>query len=509
MLGIAIAVVFFVVALVVALKSPRRGALFCVFLLPWWGLEIDVGVRITAYTLAVAALVPAVLLRRNRSDGFRADSKASDGFLWFAVFTVAWSLSQVYFLPEATVAGGALRGPVMRAILQVFVFGLSICPVFLLPLALRTIPDLMKAGRMYIVSCYCLAALGAAQIGIWYATGKDPLPIGILNQLIGGYNAEFTRSGMFFFEGQSIYRMSSLGGEPKVLGQSLVIAMILLLGSQIYSSRPLTMKGLLAWLFLLLSVFATQSTSAFGLLVIAVAVMTVASLVSSRRRSIRAGLATGATVAFAAGVLAVGILVAGDLRAERLFTWATDVLMERTVGRGSMVEDFDQAILGFLNDQPENYWTGVGLGNIHLYADPYLSATTRRYAGGRVFFAKSGYLKLISESGIIGLCLFLFACLRLLSRLNTLAKRTAWGEGERNWKAQVTVVFVFLFAAFLVRAYVSGHLIACAGIATALCSVLAMRIRQAIPDFGAWPATAGSALHAGHSWRPTSASLTR
>jgi O-antigen ligase len=488
MLGIAVAAAFFAVCLFVAFKSPRKGALLCVFLLPWWGLEVDVGARLTAYLLASAALIPAVLIGTGKRAWATVDWKSLHGFVWFAIFAILWSLSQVYFLPEATVAGGVLRGTVARALLQIVVFILSISPVFLLPLTLRSMKELYEAGRIYIVSCYCLAVVGFFQIGIWYVTGKDPLPIGILNQLVGGYNAEnTTRSGVFLFEGSWIYRMCSLGGEPKVLGQSLVVALILLLAKHMYSSSPLTFKTLASWAFLLAAIFATQSTSAFGLLAIAIVVLTLAYVMSSRRVSRSTGFATVATAACAVALLAGAVIAAGGWRAERALTWTADVIKQRTIGRESMVEDFDSAILGFLQDQPSYVWMGVGLGNIHLYADPYLDANTRRYAGGRVFFAKSAYLKLIAETGILGLLLFLFACLSMLARLKKLARKAWLSPWERTWKSHVVLLFVLLCMIYMVRVYMAGHFFVCVGMAAATCSVFALRAKKTVPAApGVW-----------------------
>src|SRR5690606_11434799 len=116
----------------------------------------------------------------GKSAWAKVDWRSLEAFTWFAVFAIFWSLSQIYFLPEATVAGGALRGTVARAVLQIFVFILSISPAFLLPLTLRSMRDLYEAGKVYILSCYCLAVVGFFQIVVWYATGRDPLPIGIL-----------------------------------------------------------------------------------------------------------------------------------------------------------------------------------------------------------------------------------------------------------------------------------------------------------------------------------------
>lgn len=84
-----------------------------------------------------------------------------------------------------------------------------------------------------------------------------------------------------------------------------------------------------------------------------------------------------------------------------------------------LVEDFDRAVLGFLQEEPGYLLTGVGLGNAHLYANEYLPTFAIPYAADTAFVAKSGYLRLISEVGLVGLALFLLwvgSQMRILSR---------------------------------------------------------------------------------------------
>lgn len=478
MLGIAIAIAIFLAALVVSWKNPRRGMLLCIAMLPWNGLEFDLGIRVNVYTMILLALIPPLFLKTRQRIGALTDEKAFQAFFLFTSFVVTWSLLQIFVVPEAQVAGGVLRSPTIRAALQILVFLLSISPLWLAPLIFRSGDDLMAAARVYVVSCYALAALGFVQIGVWYATGNDPLPIGILNQLVGGVNADRTRSGIFVFEGNDLYRMSSLGGEPKGLGQSLVVAAFMLQAQYVFARRALTSRKLAAWCFLILAVFATQSTSAFGLLALSLLITAVAYFMASGKKSSAASLSTVALVASLAGCLILSGMVFGEQQIERVSTWTTNLLSERTVGRGSILEDFDQAIVGFLKDHPLNMLLGVGLGNIHLYADAYLPSVTRHYAGGAVFFAKSGYLKYLSESGIIGLSLFLLACGSLYMRLNYWAKRARPFIRVESWVPQLKLCFLYLAIAFLARVYTGAHFFMAAGLVCATCGVLAAQLRM-------------------------------
>jgi O-antigen ligase len=95
-----------------------------------------------------------------------------------------------------------------------------------------------------------------------------------------------------------------------------------------------------------------------------------------------------------------------------------DLLRARTAGRDSgVLEDFDRAILEFLWDHPLHALFGVGLGNVHLYADSYLAPEVAVFAASTAFSAKAGYLKLLSELGVVGLCLFVYWVVSLGRRL--------------------------------------------------------------------------------------------
>jgi O-antigen ligase len=89
-----------------------------------------------------------------------------------------------------------------------------------------------------------------------------------------------------------------------------------------------------------------------------------------------------------------------------------DILLARTIDRigqseAGGLEDFDDAIVTYLSEHPTSAVTGVGLGNMHLYANSYLTPEVAEYASGTAFSAKAQYLRFISEIGLIGLALFL------------------------------------------------------------------------------------------------------
>ena len=55
--------VIFTLFTVLAAANPRAALLVSVFFMPWNGLDIDIGLRITVYQLSLAGLVLVTLMR--------------------------------------------------------------------------------------------------------------------------------------------------------------------------------------------------------------------------------------------------------------------------------------------------------------------------------------------------------------------------------------------------------------------------------------------------------------
>jgi hypothetical protein len=425
MLSIALVITVGICATIIALWRPLLSVACVAFLLPWQGLDLDVGIRVTAVQLFMAPLA----LRcswdylAKRSGGTR---KVLPGLVSvFVVYSLTVSIFQLPFLPTATVSGGDLRSPISRAMLQLFVFLLSISPIFFIPLICNGQHQVVKLFKYFVTSCLMLAILGWLQMAVWYSTGLNLFPIGLLDTLLETQAAALAREGQFIYEGVWVYRMNSLGGEPKNLGAALVFAMMLLiiLKDRLFKS-PAQRNAVLA--FFAASVFATLSTTAFYLLAIGLFVsFTVAGASGAldvRNLRINQLFNFGAFALFATASISVL-----QLMMQSWFGGADvgvlDFLFERTINReGSVLEDFDSGILEFMFQNPLRGIFGVGLGNIHLYADTYLDPITAAYAGGGVFVAKAGYLRLISELGVVGLGLLTLAvvsCARPNRYVNT------------------------------------------------------------------------------------------
>ncbi len=395
--------VIFMLFTALAAANPRAALLTSVFFMPWNGLDIDIGLRITVYQLSLAGLVLVTLVRLTQP-GLRPVAIAAwPLFAAFLLYAVIWSLLQLGIFPQLRITTEGLRGPNARAVIQILLFLFSVSPVVLYPMLIRDSDDVLRIGRIYIAGVVVMALIGWLQLVGWYATGNNPLPIGAFGNALGGGYAE-ARSGSYVLDALNIYRMNSFAGEPRDLGIAIVVALIAIQSVALVAPRPATGKLLLLWVFLFLTLLSTVSTSGIGLWVIASPTLVPACWLFGVRiaRSGRQLL----------GVLALLVvplfIIIGGLEASGIPV--IDIITDRTIDRltsEGAIEDFDKTILAWLETDPSAAIAGAGLGNVHLYATPFLDPIYALYAEGNVFVAKTQYLRFISELGIIGLALFL------------------------------------------------------------------------------------------------------
>lgn len=462
--------------LVLAVVAPFRALVVTVFLAPWSGLDVDVGLRVTAYLIFLVPLAGVFLLAVFSSK--RAmEALRSVGFLWLViVYAVLWSLIQIPFLPEASVRGGILRSSELRALVQIAMFLITISPVFIVPWLLRSVDQVQYLMRTYLVSAIVLAGLGWVQLLIWIITGTDPMPVGFVDNLLGGEAGQ--RSGQFTFGGDMIYRMSSLGGEPKGLGAGLAVGLLLIQAG----IRPRGRWAGAVWPFLFVSMLATFSTMAilawFGASLVQLAFGGRGSWARSDSKLVfnRRYLYLGVFLL----VLVPGTFIAfPESSVVRLIESRT---IERVMGESggpgggsAFLEDFNKAVSEFLRASPGYLLTGVGLGNVHLYADRFLPDYAVRYAGGTPFVAKSYLLRWVSELGILSLAVFLFWWIRLLGHTT---RMTRYRAGTVALGAVVQRAGWGLLAFWLVSGYVTPQFFLLTGIMLGVSQLLRMGYRE-------------------------------
>lgn len=390
--------------LVLAATNPRAAVLVVIFFVSWSGLEIDVGLRITVYQLLLLPLL-LVTVARSTFPGWQPPAlPAPTLFVLLVLQASIWSLLQVGMIPTAAVGDSALRGPTARAIIQMLLFLFTISPAVIIACWLKDSDDVLKAFRIYMASLVVLALLGWFQIIVKYSTGVDPSPIGALNVALGGSASIGEREGQFAFEALKIYRMNSFAGEPRSLAVALAVGMLALqILALVVPGRP-RFRFVMLYIFLFLTQLATFSTSGIGVWIVGT-IATLPLLWVTRTPIARR---TSSLLVAATSVCFLLVAIVAGLEANDVPI--LDLLGERTterITRDGAIEDFDLAIIDYFRAEPAAMILGAGLGNAHLYAMPFLDPLFALYAEGRIFVGKSGLIRTISETGIVGLALLL------------------------------------------------------------------------------------------------------
>jgi hypothetical protein len=385
-------------------------------LVPWFGLQTNLGVTLAVDRFIAFMLIAVVILRRG-ANGFT-------GFGLFYLFIIVNTVAQSLYLPTSARDFPPLQGE-WRWLLQLVMWTLLIAPGAVIGASREQIPK--RVYEVLVVSTTILASLAILQFTFYYATGFDLFPLNLFTP-----DSEY-RAGAFDtseFLGGHVFRACALGGEPKHLAYSLAISLAILSAEQLFGG----LLNLSQWKKLLfasiqgVALLLTFSTQGLGLLALNIVLLLA-----------MAAITRGVTkrqlwffVLVAIGSLAI-IAVPGLTEIVRMRT--IDRLIET---RG--IEDWNLAVWGWLID---NTWAvpfGVGLGNVHLYAAPYIPAEFLFYMGGRVFVAKSGLLRIVSEAGIVGLLLFFACAVPPLKRL----WRTRANQGSPSGGVAALLVLVLL-----------------------------------------------------------------
>ena len=119
-----------------AATRPERALLAAVFLMPWGGLYVDIGLWVNAYQIMLFALCVTCFLRSIHSDWRPGPIAGSSMLALFLLFAIVASLVQIGAIPMVSInaSSGVLRGPWARAIIQIFMFSFTLSPALLVPM---------------------------------------------------------------------------------------------------------------------------------------------------------------------------------------------------------------------------------------------------------------------------------------------------------------------------------------------------------------------------------------
>lgn len=417
------------------------------FVAPWQDLMVDVGLRLTLYTLAMVGFIVAML--RHGWGRWRSVLSAR---VWWPLaallsWAVVWSLSQVPTAANVQISGGVLRSPAIRPLVQAASFALMVFPVIVAPFVLSRREQLARMAAAYLGSMLILLLIGWWQFIVANTSGYNPLPMGAVNAWFGGIGGVERDAIDLGQGGRVMYRMSSLGGEPRWLAQSIGTVLLLLQIGWMAGRLRVSFLSVLLYGFFFASLVATQAMSGLYLWILGASVLLVYHVLHRQpRRDAMARIQKWfiASALALAGVLG-WLLSQPSVHDDKILGFVA-YWLQRIASRG-FIADFDVVVLDFLKAEPLRALFGVGLGNVHFYADAYLSPYFREFAGGTSFVADSGWLRLTSELGLVGLGLFLWWCKAIWTSMETLHEDPAWS----NSAAVLRSVFLIAVIGYLAR----------------------------------------------------------
>lgn len=444
MIAVSIALISLLSGIFLALTKPKWLLYAMIFFVGWHSIFIDVGVTVTAYRLIIIIFwlsFPAYLSLRKHDSTLKFPPSIKCLFV-FISYTIAVTLITRFFIPEVYIAGFA-RGE-GRWIFQIAMLLITISPVFLQLMFFQKIEDVKTAAKVFLTSTAVLCVLGWVQSLLFYLYGIVLFPV-FREGLLG----EKTQSMGVNMFGATLFRMHSLGGEPKDFSMTVAVAIVLLLIARMGGYGKFKFSNFLT-IFFLMSLFMSLSTS--GLVILAIGLITLSFYTS--RQGVKLALKPIATITVMTALFFSVIVSMGILPLDMM----KDLLWARIFAR-TPIELFDAATLSFLSANPQYGLFGMGMGNMHLYVRDYLmqyglynteAAWVVPVVHDIIFVPNSGYLRIISEVGIIGLILFLGAYLSPIRR-NFKYSRYLSDNSFKSLARGLNCFAIFVVVAYLMR----------------------------------------------------------
>lgn len=394
-----------------------------VFLIPFKSIYIDFGLHAVAYYVPlVFALIVQILGKR-----FVAPKVVLPYFIYATLSTLVVSTLFIEYTFENVHYSNYFRnnGRSISAVIKMLVFQFGL--VALIYGYVKKHSDIEKLIRIYLRAVLLLVCLGLIQVAIEYVFGFDLFPIRINNS--GRHIGELVKSYSSF----GLIRPCAIAGEPKGLAVHLATAIAML-----YYIRKvkfninidhLNLKLLACFVALVLTV----STGGLGLLVIFIAYELLLQASPFFKR-----LVFRKTMLYSL----IFTVIAMIAFFKPLSLFIENRFLDRPLG----YEADDSAIIKSVLEEPHWYFFGPGVGNVTQIAHKYISERYQRLNKGNILNSRYGYMKLISESGLVGFALFSFMVLVTVRRL-----KKVLGFNDHPRVHFLTNMIIVLFLFFLAR----------------------------------------------------------
>lgn len=360
------------------------------FLLPFRVFMFEIGLQFQVFYIPMSIILLNLIFQNNLK--FLKINKQLLLFAFYAVITTViisnlfinqWNNNLLYDTFFRT------NGRYITSLIKLVFFQLGIF-IVLININFNEL-TIFKALRIFFNGIVIVAMLGLLQLVVYLIFKIDifPYTYDIDGNPVTAYSNILSST-------LNLPRLTSLAGEPKGFAALLSIGLLIIEISRKhfigFIKRPITLK----YLFIVL-LFLTLSTGGYGLFLILYFSLFIL-------RAIRKDYA------FKIKYHNIIILLIVSVGVMIFWKPIANAINIRVIDRASQLskEDVDEGIQNFLFENPEWAIFGSGSGNIHNLAYNYISSNyLRKIMYGQIFISRYGYMKFISENGIIGLLLFL------------------------------------------------------------------------------------------------------
>lgn len=404
-----------------------------IFLAPFTSIYFNIGLNLSIFQIFQIFLILYMFIISIYAEKINIFNYKNINIFYFMFYSIVLTiLMSIFFIENFRNMGGWFRSE-GRFISQIILLVLSFS---LIPIAfnyIKSINDLYKYVKIILNGMIILALLGWLQFIIYFMFNIDIFPLGL-------------RDGVAYSgieQNLNIFRISSLAHEPKGLSIFMVIGFFII---HIFNQFKINFykNDTLVKLLFFITCFATLATSGIILFFITglfyFILIKKSSILSPKKILLMCIIISLFTL--------IGYLFYDFLKA---------IIESRILNRDITSEDFDHPIQLFLIDKKEYLFFGVGLGNIHNLVLNYIPLENIYYMKKIIFTAKSGYLKLISEIGIIGFLAFLLIFYKLNKNLNKI--KIYHLEKNKNIINSLQLILIIILIAYLSRSYVYNELI--------------------------------------------------
>ncbi len=359
------------------------------FFIPYFGIGYNVGVRYTISQFTLLLLNASFLITAFSNTKLLKMRGLNGSIIFFLLyaFVSAFLISTfvIEFIP--TINPGYLRNQ-GRYISQIINYSLIFSTFYIFYFHIKSLNDVYNLLKFFMYGLIVTSFIGIAQEITYVLSSIDIAPLEAADNGV-------RTAGSFNYFGLPMIRICSLSGEPKSLGMFVTMGIIIFKVCNTFQIKLIKYSAFFTLLFYITLIF-TLSTSGFVLLGILWVLSEVILLYFQLLPKI------SAAKFFSWIIIAVTISVF----AEPLNNIINDRIVERDIAN----EDFDAVVQMALKENPQWLVFGSGLGNIHNIAAKYIDRFENlgAYMDNNIFFAKSGYLRIISECGFVGFILFLF-----------------------------------------------------------------------------------------------------